>query len=229
MAIAIAIAIAKAKINTKILTKPRVSSSSKSTTLSDQPIGSITCRPILRHAFNFWYMVGLDLGAHWQHYASTCTLYPAPCSETKGVVRSLINQGQRITQRITVGSIKSSGRRGGPSGSGLCACFTDPRHTFRTTNTAKLRGGDLRQYIERRVEHDVATGMVTTYEHYRMPAIAQNKTKVWTNKRSTTIRKSADRTWALKAGSVGVDDELRLYLFGGLYVPGPPLSWIESR
>ena len=32
--------------------------------------------------------------------------------------------------------------------------------------------------------------------------------------------------WALKVGSTGVESELRMYFFGGMYVPGPPLDWL---
>ena len=187
----------------------------------------------------------------------------------------MINRGQRITQRITNSSSQTGGIRG------LCACFTDPHAVFQTTKpTSKVQAkeqGGHRQYIEKAVEHDLVGGMVTTRERYRTPT---GSAKVWKEEASTTIRKSTDRTWALREESVKVEDELRLYLFGesirhlratlcyvvptnhvdasrspfrwasascsslrqprrltrswhhplgGLYVPGPPLSWIESR
>lgn len=35
--------------------------------------------------------------------------------------------------------------------------------------------------------------------------------------------------WPLRSGSQRIEDELRQYFFGGLYVPGPPRHWVEER
>ena len=43
------------------------------------------------------------------------------------------------------------------------------------------------------------------------------------------MRESTDRRFLLRPGNERVEEELRVWLFGGLELPGPPLSWVEAR